>query len=75
MPLVNREELERRATYHPPSERAKFLHEETRAHYLAIATFVMEKIPESREASLAQTKLEEFLFWANAAIARNHDLL
>lgn len=28
-------------------------------------------VPESRERSLALTKLEEVVFWANAGIARN----
>lgn len=71
MPLLNKDELEKRATYHPPTDAAKRLHEQVRNIYLNAATFTMEKIPESREASIAQTKLEEFLFWTNAAIARN----
>ena len=28
-------------------------------------------VPKSREASLAQTKIEEAVMWANAGIARN----
>ena len=75
MPLINQDELEKRATYHPPTPQARELHELTRMIYLDAAQFVMNRIPESREASVAQTKLEEFLFWTNAAIARNHDKL
>lgn len=69
------EELQKRATYHTPTEKAKTLHEMNRAQYLEYAEFVMSKIPESREASVAQTNLEQVLFWVNAAIARNHDKL
>jgi hypothetical protein len=32
---------------------------------------VMAKCPRSRELSLALTKIEEAVFWANEAIARN----
>lgn len=36
-----------------------------------IADTLVTDCPESRELSLALTKLEEVMFWANAAIARN----
>lgn len=39
------------------------------AEELAVAMF--EGIPDCRERSIALTKLEEAVFWANAAIARN----
>ena len=32
---------------------------------------ILGLVPESREQSLAMTKLEEAMFWANAGIARN----
>lgn len=35
------------------------------------AQVVLNVTPASREQSLALTKLEEAMFWANAAIARN----
>lgn len=46
-------------------------HECVRATMLAAARQVLELCPPSRERSLAITKLEEAMLWANAAIARN----
>jgi hypothetical protein len=42
-----------------------------RSGALGLAQFIDEEVPRSREQSLALTKLEEVVFWANAAIARN----
>lgn len=70
-PKLDIEELKKRATYHPPSDRTANLHTLNREFYLEYAKFIMEHIPESREASIAQTNLEQVLFWVNAAIARN----
>lgn len=36
-----------------------------------LADFLNESVPEGREKSLAMTKLEEVMMWANAAIARD----
>ena len=36
-----------------------------------LADFIDQLLEESREKSLAMTKLEEFVFWANAGVARN----
>jgi hypothetical protein len=36
-----------------------------------LAQLILENSPRSREQSLALTKLEETMFWANASIARN----
>lgn len=57
--------------YHPPkdgqSERFQAIRET--AKYFAL--HIVENTPASREQSLALTALEEAVFWANAAIARN----
>jgi hypothetical protein len=37
----------------------------------AFAETVIQLCPPGRETSLAVTKIEEAMFWANAAIARN----
>ena len=38
-----------------------------------LAKLFIDVVPESRELSLALTKLEEALFWANAAIMRHQE--
>ncbi|MHC4277743.1 MAG: Acb2/Tad1 domain-containing protein [Planctomycetota bacterium] len=35
------------------------------------ARLIAKRVPEGRELSLALTKLEEAMFWADAGIARN----
>lgn len=72
---IDQAELQRRATYHPPDEKAQTKHTANREHYLRYADFISNNIPDSREASVAQTNLEQVMFWVNAAIARNHDKL
>jgi len=42
-----------------------------RSKAFAFATYLEENCPQSRERSLAITKLEEAVMWANASIARN----
>jgi hypothetical protein len=64
-------EIEKRFTYHPPKEDQPKKYEKLRALAKELAYLINNLCPESRERSLAQTKLEEAVMWANAAIARN----
>ena len=63
--------LERDFTYHPPKETQPLRYEEIRAYARTFAEIILLDCPRSREASLAMTKLDEVVFWANASIARN----
>lgn len=45
-------------------------HTSVRTNCADLAHFLNEKLPEGREKSLAITKLEEVMFWGNAALAR-----
>lgn len=66
------EELRWRFLYHPPKdELVAKAHEAIRSALLEVAQRIAELCPESRERSLAMTKLEEAMMWANAAIARH----
>lgn len=58
-------------TYHAPfgDQAARYVLLRSEAKVLAV--LLLAHCPESRERSLALTKLEESVFWANAAIARN----
>lgn len=69
------EEIEQRIIYHPPNEMAVAKHTAIRKTIGDATIHFANELPEGREASLAITKLEEAMFWANAAIARNHDKL
>lgn len=60
-----------RFTYHPPKGDQVARYSQVRQEGLRLAMFLLEHTPESREQSLALTNLEQAIFWANAAIARN----
>lgn len=57
--------------YHKPGEIVEKKHEEVRHSCYQLAQTLHRILPPSREAALVQTKIEEAMFWANAAIARN----
>ena len=68
---MKQEELVNNYTYHAPDEQKQLDHQTIRTAVFSAATVVNNTCPESREKSLVMTKLEEAMFWANAAIARN----
>lgn len=63
--------IEKSYTYHAPkdSQTARYIAIREKAKELAY--MIDELCPESRERSLAFTKLDECVMWANASIARN----
>ena len=65
-------DIENRFAYHPPktSDTAN-AHDLVRGQVKTLAHYWDGNLPGGREKALAITKLEEALFWANAAIARN----
>lgn len=64
------DELLTRFTYHPPKGDQAERYGLIRDHGRRLAELIDEECPESREKSLALTKVEEAVMWANAAIAR-----
>lgn len=58
-------------TYHKPFGTQLERYEAIRAKAKELAVLIGDLTPQSREQSLARTKLEESVMWANAAIARN----
>lgn len=63
--------LSRTFVYHAPKGDQPIRYQELRNQAYELATIILQTTPSSRERSLALTKLEETIFWANAAIARN----
>lgn len=64
------QDLENRFTYHAPRGDQPPKYDILRKEARALAYQIEALCPEGREKSLAITKLEEAVFWANAAIAR-----
>lgn len=58
-------------THHPPTQEQVEHYQLLREEGAHCAELFASLCPESRELSLAMTNLEQAVFWANAAIARN----
>lgn len=58
-------------TYHAPKPGQPEKYVVIRDTAKALAMLINDNCPDSREKSLAVTKLEECVMWANASIARN----
>lgn len=65
------DDLMKRFTYHAPTGHQPARYEELRNEARLLAVTINDVCPESWEKSLAITKLEEAIMWANASIARN----
>jgi hypothetical protein len=64
-------QIENNFTYHAPKEGQPERYKGIRDLARVMAYHIDAACPNSREKSLAMTKLEEAVFWANASIARN----
>jgi hypothetical protein len=65
------DQIENNFKYHAPKEGQQEKYQDLRAKAKELAYMIEELCPGSREKSLAMTKLEESVMWANASIARN----
>jgi hypothetical protein len=70
---LTHDQLAHRFAYHPAdTDEKKLAHERVRNVCLATADAIVDLTgAPTREQSTAITKLEEAMYWANAAIARN----
>lgn len=64
-------QIENNFKYHSPKDGQPAKYTELRNTAKEFALLIDELVPDSREKSLAITKLEEAVMWANAGIARN----
>ena len=68
---MTKDKIERAFTYHQPKDGQSEKYELIRAKANELAYLIEDECPDSREKSLAMTKLEECSMWANASIARS----
>lgn len=64
-------DIDNNFTYHAPKGDQQIRYQSIREIAKGLAMFIDDHCPDSREKSLAMTKLEECVMWANASIARN----
>jgi hypothetical protein len=71
--MLSEEDIANRFKFHPAdTDKKAEAHERVWTLCLITANALNELIPEGREKALAFTKLEEVMFWSNAALARHH---
>ena len=66
------ERIENNFSYHKPIGNQQSKYESIRSKSKELAYLILKECPDGREKALAFTKLEEFVMWANASIARNN---
>jgi hypothetical protein len=66
-----KENIEKSYTYHAPKDGQPERYVEIRNLAKELAYTIDALCPDSRERSIAFTKLDECVMWANASIARN----
>lgn len=71
---MKNEQIENIFMYHTPKEGQPEKYDLLRSKAKELAYLIDELCPVSREKSLANTKLEESLMWANASIARTPEM-
>lgn len=64
-------DIDNNFAYHSPTDEQISRYKDIRADARKFAKLIEALCPPSRERSLAMTKLEECVMWANASIARN----
>lgn len=71
---MNSDDIAHRFAFHAATtEEKRDAHTSVRFQCAELAHFLNEKCPDGRELSLAMTKLEEVMFWGNAALARKDE--
>jgi hypothetical protein len=69
MPRITELNVDHVFEYQPPKEGQKARYNRLKSPVKELAHAILESCPESRERSLALTKLQECRMWANASIA------
>ena len=64
-------EVENNFTYHAPKKDQVVRYQEIRNMGKEFTYYLLNNCPSSRERSIAFTRIEEAIMWANAAIARH----
>lgn len=68
---MSKKTIENNFTYHAPDVARIAKYQAIRAKARELAELLDDECTDSREKSLAMTKLEECVMWANASVARN----
>lgn len=70
--MLDPAEIAHRFAFHSATtEEKRDKHTSVRQQCRQLADSLNEVLPDGREKAVVMTKLEEVMFWANAAIARN----